>query len=99
MSMRLEGKTDCTDSSGKEYETNLAQREHLLLLEHLPLKLHSASTSSVSGLVSPRCSTPPSTSKSTSEAAAAKEPSRHSKGLCIELPLLSPRGAPGTEQG
>lgn len=79
-------------------ETNLAQRQYLFLLENLPLKLHSASTSSVSGLVSPCCSATPSTSKSTTKAAATKEPSRHSKCLCIELPFFSPCGTPRTEQ-
>lgn len=95
--MRLESTRCCTDSLDKEQETNLAQRKNLFLLKNLPLKLHSASTSSVSGLGSPRCSASPSTSKSPPKAAATKEPSGHSKRLRVELPFFSPCGAPRTE--
>lgn len=99
ISMRLESMRGCTDSSDKEQETKLAQRQNLFLLKNLPLELHSASTSSVSGLGSPRCSASPSTSKSPTKAAATKEPSGHSKRLRVELPFFSPRGAPRTEHG
>lgn len=89
----------CKDSSGKEQETSLAQGQYLFLLKkNLPLQLHSASTSSVSGLVPSCCSSTPSTSKSTTKAAATKEPARHSKRLSIEFPFFSPCGTSRTEQ-
>lgn len=58
---------------------------------------HPASPSSVGSRVAPGGAAASAPSQSTPESTATKKPSRHPEGLSVELPLLSPRGPPGTE--
>lgn len=66
---------------------------------HSPLAApsHSARPRSVGSRVAPGRTAASAPSQSASKTAAAEKPSRHPEGLRVELPLLGPRGPPGTE--